>query len=624
MFEDAQASDDYRASNNGSIRSLLEGIPFTVKDSYMLTGLPVAAGSPAFVNLTASHDAFTVGQLRKSGAIALGKTIMPPMANGGMQRGVYGRADSPYNRDYLTAAMGSGSSNGCGTSTAASMAVFGMAEETVSSGRSPASNNGLVAYTPSRGVLSVRGNWPLQPSADVAVPHARSVKDMMAILDVLVVKDEDTTSDFWRGQPFITLPEVDTVRPESFLTLADPDALKGKRIGVPKMFIGEDDPAAVPVWVSPSVRALWDSARKTLESLGAMVEEVDFPAVTNYEVTPTNIQVETDYPLPGYFSGSSGPDGLTAYAWDDFLQMVNDTSDVTRLGDVDPALIFPQIPGTIPDRYSNRFGNRSASYITYVEYGKNRSGSIYDLPDLGLYLQELEDRRKRDLEQWMDDKSLDLVVWPAAGDVGFEDVEINPESAELTWRNGVARSMGNGAIRQLGVPTVSVSIGPMSDKKMPMSLTFASKAYDDSSLLSYAYAFETARKGRFAPPRTPELATDIISMNGCKSPVLGKQAPKLEVAAKRIDASMLSISGSVIVDGGSKDTVVVEIFVDGVPIESRIYYNNSVWSITTDSILPPLVQSRFGEINVPDASLAMVVVVATAPNGRSAGKLVFA
>ena len=40
---------------------------------------------------------------------------MPPMANGGMQRGVYGRAESPYNADYLTAPFASGSSNGAGT-----------------------------------------------------------------------------------------------------------------------------------------------------------------------------------------------------------------------------------------------------------------------------------------------------------------------------------------------------------------------------------------------------------------------------------------------------------------------------------------------------------------------------
>jgi Asp-tRNA(Asn)/Glu-tRNA(Gln) amidotransferase A subunit family amidase len=106
------------------------------------------------------------------------------MAAGGMQRGVYGRAESPYNAEYLTAAFTSGSSNGSAAATAASFAAFGMEEETVSSGISPASNNGLVAYIPSRGCISIRGNWPLYPKCDMVVPHTRTVKDMLEILDV--------------------------------------------------------------------------------------------------------------------------------------------------------------------------------------------------------------------------------------------------------------------------------------------------------------------------------------------------------------------------------------------------------------------------------------------------------
>ena len=100
-----------------------------------MRGLPVTAGSPAFANLVANDDAFAVAQLRAAGAICLGLTNMPPMAAGGMQRGLYGRAESPYSAGFLTSAFGSGSSNGSGTATAASFAAFGLAEETWSSGR---------------------------------------------------------------------------------------------------------------------------------------------------------------------------------------------------------------------------------------------------------------------------------------------------------------------------------------------------------------------------------------------------------------------------------------------------------------------------------------------------------
>ena len=136
VLVEAEASDARRA--RGELLGPLDGIPYTAKDSYLVRGLTAASGSPAFADLVAQRDAFTIERLRDGGAICLGLTNMPPMANGGMQRGVYGRAESPYNADFLSAPFASGSSNGSGTATAASFAAFGMGEETWSSGRGPA------------------------------------------------------------------------------------------------------------------------------------------------------------------------------------------------------------------------------------------------------------------------------------------------------------------------------------------------------------------------------------------------------------------------------------------------------------------------------------------------------
>ena len=245
--DEARASDDRRA--RGSTLGPLDGIPYTAKDSYLAKGLTAAAGSHAFEHLVAQRDAFTIERLRAGGAILIGLTNMPPMANGGMQRGLYGRAESPYSADYLTSAFGSGSSNGSGTATAASFAAFGLGEETWSSGRAPATNNALCAYTPSRGVISVRGNWPLVPTMDVVVPHTRTMADMLEVLDVIVADDPDTRGDFWRVQPWIAIPEASALRPESYLSLAPADlpaarkALAGKKFGVPRMYVNADPEA---------------------------------------------------------------------------------------------------------------------------------------------------------------------------------------------------------------------------------------------------------------------------------------------------------------------------------------------------------------------------------------------
>lgn len=86
VFAEAAASDDRRASR-ASPRPR-EGILFTVKDSYKVNGLTVASGSPAFKDLIANEDAFTVELIRAAGGVLIGKNSMPSMAYGGMQRGI--------------------------------------------------------------------------------------------------------------------------------------------------------------------------------------------------------------------------------------------------------------------------------------------------------------------------------------------------------------------------------------------------------------------------------------------------------------------------------------------------------------------------------------------------------
>jgi amidase len=251
MFEAARAADIRRT--RGESLGPLDGIPYTAKDSYSVKGLTVASGSPAFEHLVAGNDAFVIAQLRAAGAVLIGLTNMPPMAAGGMQRGLYGRAESPYNANFLAAAYASGSSNGAGVATAAGFAAFGLGEETWSSGRSPASNNGLAAYTPSRGVISMRGNWPLIAAMDVVVPYARSISDLLEVLEVLVQDDPETRGDFWRVQNVVSIPKSTEIRPASYAILRDERALRGKRLGVPRMYINKEPVANRPIVTRASI-----------------------------------------------------------------------------------------------------------------------------------------------------------------------------------------------------------------------------------------------------------------------------------------------------------------------------------------------------------------------------------
>jgi len=511
-LKEAQASDARRAS--GQTLGPLDGIPYTAKDSYLVKGLTAASGSPAFKDLVAYRDAFTIERLRAAGAICLGKTNMPPMANGGMQRGVYGRAESPYNGDYLTAPFASGSSNGAGTATAASFAAFGLAEETWSSGRGPASNNGLCAYTPSRGVISVRGNWPLTPTMDVVVPFARTMADLLEVLDVVVAEDPDTRGDLWRLQPWVPIPSVESVRPASYPGLAsNPGALAGIRFGVPRMYINADPeagtaeapgiggPTGQRIVTRASVIDLWEQARKALEACGAEVIEVDFPLVSNCEGDrPGAPTVFTRGLVSKEFLHHELWD-LSAWAFDDFLR-ANGDPKLNRLADVDGPKIFPHDPGTLP----NREDDLAAGMDEYVKMAQSGITPWDQIPTLPDGLRGLEATRRIDLEDWMERLGLDAVIFPTVADVGPADADINPESADIAWSNGVWVANGNLAIRHLGVPTVTVPMGVMADIGMPVGLTFAGRAYDDSRLLQLASAFESIGSKRRVPPRTPPLS----------------------------------------------------------------------------------------------------------------------
>ena len=518
---EAAASDERRAA--GKLLGGLDGIPFTVKDSYKAKGMSVAAGSPAFEHLIANEDAHTVALLRGQGAVLIGLTNMPPMANGGMQRGLYGRAESPYNEKFLTSAFASGSSNGSGTATAASFAAFGLGEETWSSGRAPAACNALCAYTPSRGMISIRGNWPLVPTMDVVVPHTRSMADLAEILDVLVADDAETDGDFWRMQPWVELPETSVVHSKKFIeqhkaavekVKTGGKPLAGVRLAAPKMFLGRDELQGTGTGMGsvtgqrieprPSMLKLWDAYVANLEAAGAEIVEADFPVVTNYEADRAG--------APNVFNRGIVPEeffdaeiwDLSIWSWDYFLKL-NGQENLHTMTQVDGPKIFPAPSGALKDRYAE-FDFDPADYVKRAK----EKGIIdpFNGPDSKIFakgLAALEETRKRDLDDWLAENGFDAAIFPTLTDVGPADSDVNEASADLTWRNGVWVATGNLAIRHLGIPTVNVPLGTADDIGMPFGLTIAGAAYSDAKLLELGSLFEAINPVRTAPGRTPEL-----------------------------------------------------------------------------------------------------------------------
>lgn len=609
MFEEAEASD--RRRRQGKALGPLDGIPYTAKDSYKVKGLTVAAGSPAFEHLVATEDAFTIARLRAAGAVLIGLTNMPPMANGGMQRGVYGRAESPYNKDFLTAAFASGSSNGSGTATAASFAAFGLGEETWSSGRAPASNNAVTAYTPSRGVISVRGNWPLVPTMDVVVPHTRSITDMLELLDVIVADDAEARGDFWRLQPWVDIPKASALRPASYTALPLQGALKGRRLGVPKMYIGKDEGADRPIETRASVLELWRQAARDLQALGAEVVEVDFPVVSNYERDRPGARSMVDRGLVPHEFAEREIWDLSIWSWNDFLRANADPA-IPDLASVDGTKIFPQPPGTLRDRY----GEAEFDLAQYVERARRGVAPLEDIPTIGEGLKGLEATRRVDFEDWLQANRLDAVVLPAVADVGPADADVNEASARLAWRNGTWVANGNLVWRHLGIPTVTVPMGAMADIGMPVGLTFAGKAYDDTALLMIAGDYERSTQRRTVPPRTPALADDVFEGSGATSGA-GDAPFALKLTAETVHAGDTDEITIALEIEAAEPEATVKVHVNGERVimqaDGNRYTGHAVVTAATHQGFHSVWRGAYGSI---------VTAIAKSPDGRAAGAYV--
>jgi hypothetical protein len=247
---------------------------------------------------------------------------------------------------------------------------------------------------------------------------------------------------------------------------------------------------------------------------------------------------------------------------------------------VNASLLFPKPAGYIPDTFLE-----VRNWIDYESLpelaAQLKDMPLLEHPGLEQALRSLEAQRKRDLEDWMDEQQLDCVVFPANGDVGFADLEFNLESARHSLQNGIKYSNGNRAIRHLGVPTVSVPMGLMPTRKMPVNLTFIGKAYEDEKLLRFAYCYEQGSQRRTIPPLTMPLESDTIPRT--PTPMENSTGPKLDFTAS-IDVQ--SDSETVSIDLSARfleDSLLerdVEVWVNGVYQARTRVAEEKTWSMS--------------------------------------------
>jgi len=185
--------------NRPGARTLpLYGVPFGVKDSIDVAGVPTTLSCPDYAYV-ATATAPAVQRLLDAGALYVGKTNLDQFATGlNGTRTPYTVPRSVFGGEMISG----GSSSGSALAVALGQVPFAVATDTAGSGRVPAALNGIVGYKPSRGLISTVGLVPACKSLDCISLMAGSVDDVDRVMDVIAARDD---ADAWsrdRGPRF--------------------------------------------------------------------------------------------------------------------------------------------------------------------------------------------------------------------------------------------------------------------------------------------------------------------------------------------------------------------------------------------------------------------------------------
>jgi aspartyl-tRNA(Asn)/glutamyl-tRNA(Gln) amidotransferase subunit A len=238
----------------GRTRSLLQGIPYGVKDLLAVKGGPTTWGAKPYASQVFDRDATVVEKLNKAGAILIGKLAMVELAGGGGYRYAAASMTGPGLNPWDRSRWSGGSSSGPGAATAAGLVTFSLGSETSGSILTPSAYCGLTGLRPTYGLVSRRGAMALSWTLDKIGPMCRSAVDCALVLAAIAGGDSEDPGSAGRG--FNYLPQF--ARKPSEL-----------RVGYAPVDFAE--------WADDETRPAFRAALDAVKSLGVQFKEVEIP-----------------------------------------------------------------------------------------------------------------------------------------------------------------------------------------------------------------------------------------------------------------------------------------------------------------------------------------------------------
>lgn len=435
----AEQMDKERKS--GKLRSPMHGIPVVIKDNIDTADkMKTTAGSLALVDSpTPKQDAFIVQQMRKAGAVLLGKTNLSEWANFRSENsssGWSGRGGQTHN-PYILDRSPCGSSSGSAAAVGANLAMASVGTETDGSVVCPSSINGVVGIKPTLGLVSRSGIIPIAHSQDTAGPMARTVTDAVILLNAMIGEDKKDS---------IT-SQGKTKGAKDYTKFLDADALKGAKIGVVRQYFGKN----------AALDNLMEKNIKQLEKLGAKLVDVNFPHFREYGDDEFEVLLyEFKADLNKYLAERGG----TNNSLEKLIKFNNENADKEM-------------------RYFKQ------EIFEKAQEKKDLSDRAYQLA----LLQSKVLTQDQGIDLVMDKDKLDALVAPSNAQSWMIDL-INGDSP-----TNYVGSSGLAAVS--GYPNITVPSGFLNE--MPIGMSFFGRAFSEPVLIKIAYSWEQATKARRKP-----------------------------------------------------------------------------------------------------------------------------
>lgn len=231
----------------------LTGVPIAIKDNILMKGRIASAGSHILDNHVATYDATVIAELKRQGAILLGRANMDDAAMGSStETSYYGPTKNPID----TSRVPGGSSGGSAAAVAMNGALVALGSDTGGSVRQPASFCGRVGLCPTYGSISRHGLIAMASSLDIIGPITNTVADAEIVFKNLAQTDvHDGTC----------IPQ----------DVRDADTTDGevKKIGVPRSILEMDG-------ISKDVLDNFNTSLDILRDAGYEIVDIDLPLIT--------------------------------------------------------------------------------------------------------------------------------------------------------------------------------------------------------------------------------------------------------------------------------------------------------------------------------------------------------